>query len=216
MPGKALAVSRFEGLQPTAPGQRSQPRPGRNERESEQLTDGYLGEARCLEYQHHHDADNAQCTHVRVRQHSKELLLVAMRSRQRIGQVSEAVQVQCAGRPHPDEQPDRSGQGGIAVSANVNGHADQRPLNRLEGEYQAEGKTDLFAALKQTLLGVRESQPYADLAERLGMNESAVKVAVHRLRKRYRELIRAEIANTLDRSQNVETEMRYLFQVLSE
>jgi RNA polymerase sigma-70 factor (ECF subfamily) len=48
------------------------------------------------------------------------------------------------------------------------------------------------------------------------MNESAVKVAVHRLRKRYRELIRAEIANTLDRSQNVETEMRYLFQVLSE
>ena len=89
-------------------------------------------------------------------------------------------------------------------------------LNRLEGEYQGEGKTDLFAALKQTLLGVRESQPYAELADSLGMNESAVKVAVHRLRKRYRELIRAEIANTLDRSQNVETEMRHLFQVLSE
>jgi hypothetical protein len=89
-------------------------------------------------------------------------------------------------------------------------------LSRLEGEYQAEGKTDLFAALKQTLLGVRESQPYAELADSLGMNESAVKVAVHRLRKRYRELIRAEIAHTLDRSQNVETEMRHLFQVLSE
>jgi RNA polymerase sigma-70 factor (ECF subfamily) len=89
-------------------------------------------------------------------------------------------------------------------------------LNRLEGEFQAEGKTDLFAALKQTLMGSRESLPYAELAPRLGMNESAVKVAVHRLRKRYRELIRAEIANTLDHSEDVEVEMRYLFQTLAE
>ncbi|HWY31930.1 MAG TPA: sigma-70 family RNA polymerase sigma factor [Candidatus Acidoferrum sp.] len=87
-------------------------------------------------------------------------------------------------------------------------------LNRLEGEFQAEGKTDLFAALKQTLMGSRESLPYVELATRLGMNESAVKVAVHRLRKRYRELIRAEIANTLDQSQDVEAEMQYLFKVL--
>ena len=89
-------------------------------------------------------------------------------------------------------------------------------LNRLEHEFQTEGKADLFAALKQTLMGVRESQPYAGLARSLGMNESAVKVAVHRLRKRYRELIRAEIANTLDHSENVEAEMRHLFQVLAE
>jgi RNA polymerase sigma-70 factor (ECF subfamily) len=47
------------------------------------------------------------------------------------------------------------------------------------------------------------------------MNESAVKVAVHRLRKRYRELIRAEIANTLDHSQDVEAEMQHLFRVLA-
>ncbi len=87
-------------------------------------------------------------------------------------------------------------------------------LNRLEGEYQSEGKTDLFNALKQSLMGSRETQPYIELAPRLGMNESAVKVAVHRLRKRYRELIRAEIANTLDHSQEVEAEMQYLFQVL--
>jgi len=89
-------------------------------------------------------------------------------------------------------------------------------LNRLEREYQAEGKADLFAALKQTLMGARESQPYAELARELGMNESAVKVAVHRLRKRYRELIRAEIAHTLDHAQNVEAEMRHLFQVLAD
>ncbi len=89
-------------------------------------------------------------------------------------------------------------------------------LNRLEREYQTEAGADLFAALKQTLMGVRESQPYAELARSMGMNESAVKVAVHRLRKRYRELIRAEIANTLDHSEDVESEMRHLFQVLAD
>jgi RNA polymerase sigma-70 factor (ECF subfamily) len=88
-------------------------------------------------------------------------------------------------------------------------------LNRLEREYQSEGKMDLFAALKQTLMGKRESQPYAELAAGLDMNESAVKVAVHRLRKRYRELVRDEIAGTLDRPQDVEEEMRHLFNVLA-
>ncbi len=89
-------------------------------------------------------------------------------------------------------------------------------LTRLEREFQGEGKTDLFAALKQTLMGARESQPYAELATRLNMNESAVKVAVHRLRKRYRELVREEIAGTLDESQDIEAEMRHLFSVLAE
>lgn len=88
-------------------------------------------------------------------------------------------------------------------------------LSRLECEYQSEGKTELFAALKQTLMGTRESQPYAELVARLGMNEGAVKVAVHRLRKRYRELIRDEIAGTLDGMQDVEDEMRHLFSVLA-
>ena len=88
-------------------------------------------------------------------------------------------------------------------------------LSRLECEYQSEGKADLFAALKQTLTGTRESQPYAELAPRLKMNESAVKVAVHRLRKRYRELIRDEIAGTLDGAQDVEAEMQHLFSALA-
>lgn len=88
-------------------------------------------------------------------------------------------------------------------------------LNRLEREYRAEGKAELFAAIKETLLGRHESQPYAELAVALGTNENALKVAVHRLRRRYRELIRAEIANTLDHSEDVEAEMRHLFQVLA-
>jgi RNA polymerase sigma factor (sigma-70 family) len=88
-------------------------------------------------------------------------------------------------------------------------------LNRLELEYQNDGKADLFAALKQTLAGSRESQPYAELSAKLNMSESAIKVAVHRLRKRYRELIREEIAGTLERSQDIEEEMRSLFSALA-
>lgn len=88
-------------------------------------------------------------------------------------------------------------------------------LNRLEAEYQSEGKPDLFAALKDTLLGSRESQPYVELAAKLGMNEGAVRVAVHRLRKRYRGLIREEIAHTLEHPQEIEAELRHLFQSLA-
>jgi RNA polymerase sigma-70 factor (ECF subfamily) len=87
-------------------------------------------------------------------------------------------------------------------------------LNRLEREYQSAGKQALFAALKQTLMGVRESLPYAELARALGLSEGAVKVAVHRLRKRYRELVRDEIAGTLDQPADIESEMRHLFGAL--
>lgn len=89
-------------------------------------------------------------------------------------------------------------------------------LGRLEEEYRTEDKTELFAALKQTLMGTRESQPYGELAARLDMNENAVKVAVHRLRKRYRELIHNEIANTLGEREDVEAELRHLFKSLTQ
>lgn len=88
-------------------------------------------------------------------------------------------------------------------------------LNRLEGEYLERGKQDLFEALKQTLTGSGHEQPYAALAEGLGMSESLVKVSVHRLRKRYRELLLEEIADTVDSPEEAREEMRYLFQVLS-
>ena len=88
-------------------------------------------------------------------------------------------------------------------------------LNQLEAEYQQAGKAGLFAALKQTLTGTHESQPYAVLATRLGMNEAAVKVAVHRLRKRYRELLRVEIANVVADPEQAEDELRHLFTALA-
>lgn len=89
-------------------------------------------------------------------------------------------------------------------------------ISRLEREYHSAGKAGLFTALKHTLIGLRDSQPYAELAVALDLNESAVKVAVHRLRKRYRELIQAEIAETLYDPQEVDAEMRHLFQVLAD
>ena len=89
-------------------------------------------------------------------------------------------------------------------------------MGRLEQEYRKDGKAGLFGCLKQTLQGSRESQPYAEMASQLGMNEGAIKVAVHRLRKRYRVLIRDEIANTLDRSEDIDTELQHLFRVLAE
>ena len=56
---------------------------------------------------------------------------------------------------------------------------------------------------------------YAELGGQLGMSESSVKVAVHRLRRRYRELLTDEIAHTVDTPEHVESEIRYLFAVLA-
>jgi len=90
-----------------------------------------------------------------------------------------------------------------------------RALRALEEEYGRDHRAPLFAALKQTLVGSRESQPYDKLASEFGINEGAVKVAVHRLRKRYRELIRAEIADTVASAGEIDTEMRHLLAVLA-
>jgi len=88
-------------------------------------------------------------------------------------------------------------------------------VRQLRAEYQRRGPAELFNALKPCLVGERSAQPYAQLASTLGMEAGAIKVAVHRLRQRYRELLRAEIANTVAAPGEVEAEMRHLFQVLA-
>ncbi len=87
-------------------------------------------------------------------------------------------------------------------------------LGRLRDEHEAAGKLSLFEALKPALTG-DGSDAYADLGSRLGLSEGAVKVAVHRLRRRYRDLLRAEIASTVADEAEVEEEIRHLFTVLS-
>ncbi|MCW5553113.1 MAG: sigma-70 family RNA polymerase sigma factor [Verrucomicrobiae bacterium] len=88
-------------------------------------------------------------------------------------------------------------------------------LNRLRAEYEREGKADLFAALHPCLVGERTAQPYAELAAKMGVNEGTVKSAVHRLRQRYRQLLRDEIANTVADAEEVDEELRHLFAVLA-
>lgn len=87
-------------------------------------------------------------------------------------------------------------------------------LQRLEGEYAAAGRRDLFAALKPTLLGSRAAQPYGELALQLARSEGAVKVAVHRLRQRYRALLEAEVAETVTTDDDPRDELRALLQAL--
>ena len=88
-------------------------------------------------------------------------------------------------------------------------------LNALRKEHAAAGTEEMFDVLKPCLVGDRQAQPYAALAAKLGMTEGAVKVAVHRLRQRYRQLLREEIANTVANPGEVDEEMHHLFAVLA-
>jgi len=88
-------------------------------------------------------------------------------------------------------------------------------LQRLRQEYVEAGREALFDHLKQTLTEPSGSMPYLQIAARLKSTEGAVKVAVHRLRQRYRELLRAEIARTVASPDEVEDELRNLFAALS-
>ena len=88
-------------------------------------------------------------------------------------------------------------------------------LDRLATEQATAGRAESFNLLKDCLTGSGRDTPYVELAARLGTSEEAVKVAVHRLRRRYRELLEAEIANTVGSSEQVAEERRYLLSVLS-
>ena len=86
-------------------------------------------------------------------------------------------------------------------------------LAGLRHEYTARGKQALFEALKPCLSGVGE-ETYGKTAAKLGMQEGAVKVAVHRLKTRYRELIRAHIAETVEHANDIDDEIRRLFSAI--
>jgi RNA polymerase sigma-70 factor (ECF subfamily) len=83
----------------------------------------------------------------------------------------------------------------------------------LEAEMRAAGKTAQFDAVKGALIGGQVDYPA--VAAQLGASEGAVRVAVHRLRERYRELLRAAVADTVDSPAEVEAELRHLFAALS-
>jgi RNA polymerase sigma-70 factor (ECF subfamily) len=89
-----------------------------------------------------------------------------------------------------------------------------RVLGLLEQEYDAKGRANLFDRLKVVLTQGKGAVPAAELANQLGTTESAVNIAVHRLKKRYRAILQQEIAATLDDPSEVDEEIRWLFEAI--
>jgi len=88
-------------------------------------------------------------------------------------------------------------------------------LALLREEYRAAGKADLLAQLEQGLTQEAPPGRYADWAATLGLSEGAVRVALHRLRRRFGELLRQEIAQTVASPAEVDEEIRHLFAAIS-
>jgi RNA polymerase sigma-70 factor (ECF subfamily) len=88
-------------------------------------------------------------------------------------------------------------------------------VERLQAEFAAAGREQEFELLKEWLTADRGSIPYAQLGQALSINEGAARVAVHRLRKRFRAFFRQTIAETVGANEDVDSEMRHLVGVLS-
>ena len=89
-----------------------------------------------------------------------------------------------------------------------------RVMERLREEFVNKDRLLQFEQLKQFISAPKQTESYLAAADALGISEGAVKVAAHRLRARYRDLLRSEIAQTLHRPQEVDDEIRSLFEVL--
>ena len=111
--------------------------------------------------------------------------------------------------PAHDETPERIFERRWALSVL------DRVVEKLRGEFVQHGRPEHFERLKVFLLGQSDA-PYAALAREMNTSEGALKVAIHRLRKRYRELFRQEIADTVSDAAEVESELRYLAAVLTQ
>jgi RNA polymerase sigma-70 factor (ECF subfamily) len=110
--------------------------------------------------------------------------------------------------PAHDETPERIFERRWALSVL------DRVVERLRNEFVLHGRPEHFERLKVFLLGHSDA-PYAGLALEMNTSEGALKVAIHRLRKRYRELFRQEIADTVADPADVESELRFLAAVLT-
>jgi len=89
-------------------------------------------------------------------------------------------------------------------------------VNRLRAEFGEKNRDGLFESLQEHLWGDMESTPYSQLAERFGLTVANLKTRAHRLRKRYRELLREEIAHTVTKPGEVDDEIRYLMKIVSQ
>jgi DNA-directed RNA polymerase specialized sigma24 family protein len=92
----------------------------------------------------------------------------------------------------------------------------QRAQDRLRMEYAATGKGQIHDVLQAFLNGEKTDCSYADVAAQLAMPENSVKSAIHRLRRRYGQLIRDEVAQTVESPQLVDEEIRYLLSIVGQ
>jgi RNA polymerase sigma factor (sigma-70 family) len=120
-------------------------------------------------------------------------------------QAEQGYQAELLGEHSPEEIYDRAW--ALALLGKV--------LRRLREDTVAAGHADRFEELKGVLMGERPSLSYAELGLRLGTTEAALKMTMQRLRRRYAELLREEIANTVPDSQEALNELRHLRAVLS-
>jgi len=90
-----------------------------------------------------------------------------------------------------------------------------RVMQQLQEEMQEAGRNDSFDHLKGLLAGRADNATYAQAASLLDTTEAAARMAVHRMRKRYRELLRQEIAETVEHVSDVDDEVRRLFAVFT-
>ncbi len=91
----------------------------------------------------------------------------------------------------------------------------ERGLTALEEELRGEGRGAQFEVLKPWLAGEMPGMSQAEAGARLGLSEGAVKVVIHRLRRRFRDLVRADIGQTVEGEEAVQEELRYLVEVLA-
>jgi RNA polymerase sigma-70 factor (ECF subfamily) len=91
----------------------------------------------------------------------------------------------------------------------------QQTTEALERECEAKGRGSLFREARNLLAGERDSEAYTGISQRLGLAPSAARMAVLRLRQRYGELLRAELAQTVELAEEVDEEMRFLLETLS-
>jgi RNA polymerase sigma factor (sigma-70 family) len=92
----------------------------------------------------------------------------------------------------------------------------ENAIRRLCQEYTDHGKGELFACLKDLSPGKHGSQSYAELGAQFGMSEGAIKSAVHRFHGKYRNILRDEIAQTVERPEDINDEIRHLFRIWGE
>jgi hypothetical protein len=86
----------------------------------------------------------------------------------------------------------------------------ERVMARLRLDYEVTGRAAIYQQLQQFIWGGNGELSYEEMGVKLGINEGAVKVAVHRLRQRFREQLHAEVAETVDKESDVDSEIRHL------